>query len=279
MPLNEILDFFAKYIGKELGIIYAEHNYFQLENRLSDIAKLQGVSDIEALFKIAQQGIHGAFRQLLLDVATNNETSFFRDPNVFKAIESLILEPLKETRSFELRLWSAAASTGQEALSISMLFQEFLKKHSLKMSYQITATDISERVLQKARSGSYTQLEIQRGMPAPLLIRYFTKAENESWCAKPELMAPITYSKLNLKEALPFHQPFDLILCRNVLIYQSAESKREILNRIATHLRPGGFLIMGTGESLLGISEEFESVTSSNAILFRKKHTSLKQAA
>lgn len=275
MPHDQILIFFAKYIEKELGIIYAEHNYFQLKNRLEEIAKLKGVETIERLYEEAQKGIQGAFKQLLLDVATNNETSFFRDPKVFKAIEALILsEHQKKSR---LSIWSAAASTGQESVSMAILIKEFAAKMGLTVNFGIIATDISERVLTRARKGSYSQLEVQRGLPVPLLIKYFKKDENDAWQVIPEIKNCIQFRTQNLKENFSFSEPFDLILCRNVLIYQNVEGKKEILNRITRTLSPGGFLIMGSGESLLGLSNDYESVSSEGAVVYRKKMPSFAQ--
>lgn len=281
MPHDKILTFFAHFIEKELGIIYAEHNYFQLKNRLEEIAKLKGIETLERLYEEAQKGIQGTFKQLLLDIATNNETSFFRDPKVFKAIEALILAECQKRSPFGARLniWSAAASTGQESVSTAILIKEFASKMGVNINFGITATDISERVLARARMGRYSQLEVQRGLPAPLLIKYFKKDENDTWQVVPEIKNCIQFRTQNLKESLSFPEPFDLILCRNVLIYQNVESKKEILNRITKTLAPGAFLIMGSGESLLGLSNDYESVSSEGAVIYRKKMPSMSKDA
>lgn len=273
MQLNLILQFFAHYIETQLGIVYAEHNYFQLENRLEEIAKLLGVPNVEKLFEQAQVGIHGAFRQLLLDVATNNETSFFRDPRVFTAIENCVIPDfLQKARPDEtFRIWSAAASTGQEALSLAMLIEEHQTKKFQKFKYSILSTDISERVLARANCGEYSQLEVQRGLPAPMLIKYFTKGDQDRWTASPDLRNKIRFQKQNLKESFPFSAPYNLILCRNVLIYQSIESKIEILKRITETLVPGGFLILGSGESLMGLTTDYEQTGVDGAVIYRRR--------
>ena len=280
MPHDQILIFFARYIEKELGIIYAEHNYFQLKNRLEEIAKLKGIENLDKLYELAQKGIQGDFKQLLLDIATNNETSFFRDPKVFKAIEALILaEHFKMNNGSKLKIWSAAASTGQESVSTAILIKEFAAKFGKHIDFKILATDISERVLTKARKGIYSQLEVQRGLPAPMLIKYFKKDENDSWLVNPEIKNCIEFRSQNLKESFNFTESFDLILCRNVLIYQNVEGKKEILNRITKVLSTGGYLIMGSGESLLGLSNEYESVSSEGAVVYRKKDPYLTKMA
>lgn len=274
MQPNDIFQFFAKYIEKELGIIYAEFNYFQLENRLLEIGKLMGIPELNDLYLHAQKGINGQFKQLLLDLATNNETSFFRDAKVFKAIEKELLPLLLERNGPSkqpLRIWSAASSTGQEALTTAILMNEFNLKNSMNVLFTIKGTDISERVLLKAKNGTYSQLEVQRGLPAPYMIKYFKKDDQDRWTASPQLMKNIEYAKLNLKESFVFNDKFDLILCRNVLIYQNVESKKEILKRITENLKPGGFLILGSGESLFGLSTDYDLINSDGAIVYCKK--------
>ena len=272
-PNREILPFFAKFIEKESGIIYAEHNHFQLQNRLEDIMRLLGMNDLTKLYDRAKTGIDGPFRQMLIDLATNNETSFFRDPKLFKALESLFLTAPGVSMETPLRIWSAASSTGQEALSLAMMIEEHGRTTGKKIPYSILGTDISERVLERARSGSYSQLEVQRGLPSPLLVRYFSKDPQDRWKAAPSILSSIEYRKTNLKERFTNPRPFHLILCRNVLIYQTVAAKKEILSRITETLIPGGILALGSGESLIGLSSEYETLTVDGAIVYRKLKT------
>lgn len=270
---EKILKFFAKYIEDELGIVYAEHNFFQLQNRLEEIAKLLDADGIESLYRQAQGGISGSFKQLLLDVATNNETSFFRDPKVFKMVETMVLAKASEILApgEKLRIWSAASSTGQEALSLAMMIKEFNFKHKTQIDFQIIASDISERVLAKAKAGLYSQLEVQRGLPAPYLIKYFKKEADDKWAASPDLLKHMSFQIVNLKSAFGFREKFHLVFCRNVLIYQSVDSKIEIVERITGAMVPGGFLVLGAGESLLAVSSAFDQQLVDGAILYRKK--------
>lgn len=283
MQLDLILSYFAQVIEKELGIIYAEHNYFQLQNRLEGIAKLVGVKDIQELYETAQKGLAPSFKQLLLDVATNNETSFFRDPRLFKTLENIFLPAfLEKTNSQKkLKIWSAASSTGQEALSIAMMIKEWNIKNGKNIEFSIIGTDISQRVLAQAKSAIYSQLEVQRGLPTPLLIKYFTKDTEDKWTAKPTLVQHTSFRTVNLKEHFIFAEPFDLVLCRNVLIYQNVEGKKDILNRIKTQMDMDGFLVLGSGESLLGLSEDFEQKQNEGAVIYKKKYLSatVKKAA
>ncbi len=273
MLLERILQFFAKEIEAELGIVYSESNYFQLQNRLEEIAKQVGANDIYALYESAKGGLTGPLKQLLLDIATNNETSFFRDPKIYKSIETLLFgqdtSPLQPYET--LRIWSAACSTGQEPLSLAMMLTERSEKTKAALSFNILATDISERVLNKAKTGVYTQLEVQRGLPAPMMLKYFTKDDQDRWTASMELRRHIEYGKLNLRDKFGFNGLFHTILCRNVLIYQSVEGKRDILTRITEALCPGGYLILGAGESLIGLSNDFEHKTVDGVIIYRKK--------
>ncbi len=282
MQLDLILPYFANVIEKELGIIYAEHNYFQLQNRLEGIAKLMGVESIQELYDSAQKGIAPAFKQLLLDVATNNETSFFRDPRIFKIMENVFLPAFLEYSQSpkKLKIWSAASSTGQEALSVAMMIKEWNLKNGKKIDFSIIGTDISQRVLTQAKSAKYSQLEVQRGLPTPLLIKYFTKDSEDKWTAKPDLAQHTSFRTLNLKEHFIFSEPFDLVLCRNVLIYQNVDGKKDILNRIKSQMDMNGFLVLGSGESLLGLSEDFEQRQNEGAVIYKKKYLdSQKKAA
>lgn len=271
----EILSFFSKYIENELGIVYAEHNLFQLQNRLEEIAKLLNKPNPQALYDEGLKGISGQFKQLLLDLSTNNETSFFRDGKVFAAIEQTVLKPIIDNAQKIdcLRIWSAASSTGQEPLTVAMLIQEYSEKTGVNIPFSITGSDISERVLEKAKAATYGQLEIQRGLPVKLLVKYFNKDERDNWKAKDIILNKISYLKQNLKSPLNFPQNFNLILCRNVLIYQSVEGKTDIIKRMTKLLVPGGILVLGAGESLFGLSNDFNQEFIEGTVVYRLKET------
>lgn len=278
MPLDEILRFFAKYIEKEIGIVYSTHNNFQLVNRLEEISKFMSVNNLEELYQLAQKGINGSFKQLLLDIATNNETSFFRDPKVFRAIECLIQQRRNESPNQPVRIWSAASSTGQEALSVSMIISELNLGKNPPLQYSILASDVCERALQRARQCVYSQLEVQRGLPIQMLVKYFRKDPQDRWLAVPELKSHIQYRKINLNDFAMPTEKFDFILCRNVLIYQSVENKVRVIESISSHLNEGGYLFLGAGESMLGVSSLYEQVSLEGAILYKKKLPQMRAA-
>ena len=236
--------------------------------------KQTGHTSIDELWKQCQSVVPASVRLLLLDVATNNETSFFRDPAVFHAIESHILTEYYASKPISpLRVWSAACSYGQEPYTLAMLLE--CHRSELPHGYHITATDVADRALISAERGQFSQLQIQRGLPANMLERFFKKPKNTEspfdWEVIQDLKRHIEFKKFNLLGNFSALGNFHLILCRNVLIYQSAASKRQIIARIASQLTPGGYLILGAAESMLGISDDFDMVKWDRAILYRLK--------
>lgn len=280
MSRDQILIFFSKYIESELGIVYSESNDFQLQNRLEEIVKLHNLANIQELYQIAQKGITGSLKQLVLDVATNNETSFFRDIKYFNAFRSLIEQQINGNlfSQQELKIWSAASSTGQEALSMAIVINELKQKYNSSLPFSILGTDISERALAKAREAKYRQLEVQRGLTTAQMLKFFTKDDKDMWEASKELTKHIQFKKMNLRDDNYPHHGFHFIFCRNVLIYQNVENKIKILNKLEASLVDGGFLILGVGESLIGLNQDYETVMMDNAVIYRKKKQLLRVA-
>lgn len=269
-PLH-ILNHFAHYIEAQLGIVYVEANFFQLEHRLKDIATQLGLKDLEELFEKSKSGVEGQMKSLLLDLATNNETSFFRDPAIYKALSQYILKELSsQGLKSELSIWSAASSSGQEAYSIAMEVAEARKTQSLP-PLKMLVSDVSETILNRAKSGLYSQLEVQRGLPARLMVQYFDKVENDHWRVKSELQKCMEFRKLNLLSDWGSDVgPFDVIFLRNVLIYQKVENKKKVIEAAWSRLNPGGFLFLGAAESLFGISDKFKQLAVEGAITYQK---------
>jgi chemotaxis protein methyltransferase CheR len=277
---NEQLKFFADFIEQKLGIIYSKENYYQLEKRLVDIATQLNLSGPEELWQKAQGGVFGQMKMLLLDLATNNETSFFRDPALFKAIEEKILTDPKYAGDNPppLRIWCCATSTGQEVYTLAILLNSW-QRFNPKRQFSFLATDYSSRVLKQAEEGRYSQLEIQRGLPATMLVRFFhneqkgeaSASHSPSWMVNDDLKKNITFRQQNLLDDFGRIGPFDIVMCRNVLIYQNVENKRKIIAEIAKRITPGGYFVLGAAESLMGLSEEFELVQFEKAVVYRKK--------
>jgi len=274
MLANSRLKLFADFIEKEIGIIYTEPVYYQLDQRLEKVAEYLALPNSDALYsKAVAQGITGDFRAYLLDIATNNETSFFRDPSIFAALEHYIMPQLRALRPgvFTYRFWSAAASFGQEAYSVAMLAHEARQKDPTFPRMEIKSTDISDAALKRCKAARYSQLEVQRGLSAARLVKYFTKTEDDQWQLKPEISALVDFSKKNLLDSFESMGKFDVILCRYVLIYQDAVKKKEILSRLVQQLNPNGFLILGGSESALGLSTELKQVNQNNAVFYQRE--------
>ncbi|MBF0315351.1 MAG: protein-glutamate O-methyltransferase CheR [Oligoflexia bacterium] len=258
------LKFFAEFIEKEIGIIYPEENYYQLKKRLGEISEVLGFHEVDKLWNTVQQGVTEEVRRVILEIATNNETSFFRDSRLFSILGKYIIpELLSRQGSGSLKIWSAACSTGQEPYSVAIILRDLQK-----IPFTILATDICETVLEKAKRGEYTQLEVQRGMPASTLIKHFEKCSDDLWRVNSYLKEGIRFEACNLIRPWRAHGMFEIIFCRNVLIYQNIERKKEIITRIAEHIVPGGFLILGSAENISSLSNLFEQKFYDGALVY-----------
>ncbi len=218
-------------------------------------------------------GISGDFKQFLLDTATNNETSFFRDPKVFQVIEKHILPSLKtnQPQTFSYRIWSAASSFGQEPYSLAMLAHEFMTLNPNHPRFQIFGTDISDNALKRCRAGQYSQLEVQRGLSANRLVQYFKKDEAQNWHIQAPVKSLVEFKNLNLLSSFAQLGTFNIILCRYVLIYQDAVKKKAIVQKLEKCLAPNGILIMGASESGLGLITDMDQVAVDGAIFYKKR--------
>ncbi len=274
---QEKIRFFAKYIEKELGIVYSDSNYFQLEHRLSDITSQLGLKSLEDLWMRATSGIDTQLKELLLDIATNNETSFFRDPSLFVGlVKSIVPELLSANPQLkELRIWSAACSNGQEPYSIAMALDEARSENPNFPNYKILATDFSERVLSRTKARTYSQLELQRGLSASRLQRYFDPGSAPNTWVLNSRIPPsnFQFQQLNLLDPWNFDHNFHIVFCRNVLIYQNVDNKIRVIDKILKVFEKDAYLALGAAESLLGISDLFEQVHFENSVFYRKKRS------
>ncbi|MCX6128271.1 MAG: protein-glutamate O-methyltransferase CheR, partial [Proteobacteria bacterium] len=219
-------------------------------------------------------GLNPAAKSQILDMATNNETSFFRDPEIFEFFKSQFILNSSNSKP-SVRIWCAATSTGQEPYTLAIIMSQ-LKESGVNKPYQILATDISLRVLKQASEGIFSQLEIQRGLPASYILKYFDQVATENsslpkYKAKQNLSAHMNFKRLNLLEDWPAMGNFDIVFCRNVLIYQNVENKKRVIARIADVLAPGGYLVLGGAESLLGLSTDFELEQHGKACVYKLK--------
>lgn len=275
MTMSETkLKYFADYIESQLGIQYSPAVYFQLEQRLVKIAEFVGLKTVDELHaKVLHEGITGDLKQFLLDTATNNETSFFRDPKVFRALETLVFPSLPKLypKNFSYRFWCAASSFGQEPYSVAILAYEFLQKNPGHARIEILGTDIADHALARCKEAKYSQLEVQRGLTAQRMVAHFTKGEGDYWTLQPQIKALVDFKKQNLLDPFVGLGMFQVILCRYVLIYQDAERKKAIVQKLEKCLSPGGYLILGASESALGLSSDLNQLAIDGAILYQKK--------
>ena len=238
------LDFLQKLVQGRCGLsLRGDKGYFA-ESRLGDLARREGLDSVEALLERLREAPDERLAAATAEALAVTDTAFFRDGPAFNRLGQEVLPALAlGAGDGVVQVWSAGCSTGQEAYSLAMLAEE----HSPPLRLEIVATDLSERVLEKAHSGLYTQFEVQRGLPIRLLLKYFEKA-GEMWAITPRLRAAIRWRRLNLVEERRSRRRFDLILCRNVLSYFEPELRERVLAQLLSALAPGGYLVLGAGE-------------------------------
>lgn len=252
------------------AIVLEAGKEYLVESRLLPLAKVHGFSSIDEFVASMTGNSFGTMHRQTVEAMTTNETSFFRDIHPFEALRKQIIPELIAAKSAtrQLNIWCAAASTGQEPYSMAMLFREhFPELRNWKVTF--LATDLSNGVLAKARSGRYGQLEVNRGLPAPMLVKYFTKDGTE-WIVKDELRTMIDYRELNLIEPWPAMPTLDLVMIRNVLIYFDVPTKKKILSNIRQRLAPHGYLMLGGAETTMGLDDQFERVQIDRGIAYRQ---------
>lgn len=260
--------FLQQYIYRESGIVLEQGKHSLLDVRLLPIVKnaqLQTINDLCALLK-ATGPSH--VKQAVVEAMTTHETLFFRDHNAFEALRTSILPKLKTLRSSSQRLtiWSAAASSGQEAYSLGMMLLE-LGMASWKID--ILGTDLSHRILDRARAGRYAQIEVNRGLPAAYLAKYF-KRHGLEWEVCEPVRRMVRFQQADLRQLPRLLGPFDLVLCRNVLIYFDMETKAKILQSIRSTMAHGGILLLGGSETLLNIDACFERKLTGPAVYYER---------
>lgn len=267
---EKILKFFAEYIESELGIVYNEVNYNGLSKRLEEIKEILQLPSIQHLFEFCQEsGIKGHTKQLVLDMATNNETLFFRDKKAFTLLREVLIPEFLEKNNHKVSIRSAACSFGQEPYTLAMVTSEIAE--SAEIHADIDASDISQRALDYAKMGRYSQLEVQRGLSSKLLIKYFHKNDSDYWEINQDIKNRVRFFERNLLDLDREIKRYDIILCRYVLIYQSIERKKKIIKFLHQRLQPGGVLILGGSESLIGLSQDFTHEKINEAVFYRKK--------
>jgi chemotaxis protein methyltransferase CheR len=259
--------FLQEYVYRESGIVLDSDKHYLIEARLMPIVtreRLGSLNDLCALLR----GVSGAaVKQQVVDSMTTNETQFFREMAHYDALRTEVIPRLVEQRQAVRRMsfWSAASSTGQEAYSLAMMLHEM---GLADWSIQILGTDLSTQVLDRARAGRFHQIEVNRGLPASLLVKYFTRAGLE-WQLKDQVRRMVRFESIDLRNSMRSLGPFDVVFCRNVLIYFDIETKKRILADIRGTLFGGGYLLLGGSETTLNLDNVYQRVPIGNTVLYR----------
>ena len=264
---------FHEFLEGASGIALGDNKQYLVNSRLASLMADMGLSSIGELMSRAKRDVRSDLRERIVDAMTTNETLWFRDNFPFEMLKSHILPELSGQRGQPARIWSAACSSGQEPYSMSMIIQEYLqaKPGSLPRDVQITATDISPSILKDAKEGVYDAMALARGLSEERKKRFFD-VKGKAWQVKPEIRKRITFSEMNLmkKDYLSLGK-FDVIFCRNVLIYFSSELKRDILARFSQVLEPGGYLCLGASESVSAYVDCYETLRHQGGLVYRLK--------
>lgn len=249
-------EYLQKLLKERSGLILSSDKQYLVESRLIPLARrsgLGGIGDLVAKMKTGAEPLIIA----VVEAMTTNETFFFRDKVPFEHFRETIMPTMLEARKHRraIRIWCAASSTGQEPYSLAVILKEMGASLS-GWRVEIVATDLSQEVLEKSKSGIFSQFEVQRGLPIQMLVKYFTQI-NETWQLSPEIRAMVQFRQLNLLHDFAHLGSFDVIFCRNVLIYFDQDTKVNVFNRLAKVIEPDGFLVLGAAETVVGLSAGF----------------------
>ncbi|MCK1715675.1 MULTISPECIES: protein-glutamate O-methyltransferase CheR [unclassified Bradyrhizobium] len=253
-------EYLRKFLRDHSGLDLSADKQYLIESRLLPLARKAGLSGIGELVQKLQGGGSSALVTSVVEAMTTNETFFFRDKVPFDHFRDTIMPEVIKARAGRrsVRIWCAAGSTGQEPYSLAMSLKE-MGAALTGWRVEIIATDLSQEVLEKAKAGIYSQFEVQRGLPIQMLMKYF-KQTGETWQINPELRAMIQHRQLNLLHDFAQLGTFDVIFCRNVLIYFDQDTKINIFNRLARQIEPDGFLVLGAAETVVGLTDTFKPI-------------------
>lgn len=266
----------TQYIHEISGIFLDKSKSYLLEARLTSVIKTNNCSNYLELVTKAKRDPAKKIERQIIDAISTNETLFFRDKAPFELLKNKLLPEIidaKEAKSGGLapriKIWSAAASTGQELYSIAITIKELLGNNS-KYNFHLLGTDISNEAISQASYGKYNKFEIDRGLDQMELRKYFTNL-GDSWKIKDEIRAMVKFQKFNLMQPFASLGKFDIIFCRNVAIYFSLQDRKKLFDKIYASLEDGGFLMIGSTESLSGVSTKFVPKRHLRSIFYEKR--------
>lgn len=265
---TEDFEFIANFLKQRSGLALTQEKMYLIESRLQPIARAQNCKDLaELIARLRTNAASTALQTEIVEAMTTNESSFFRDTKPFDHFVKIVIPRLRESNPGlnTVRIWSAACSTGQEPYSLAMTFKEEETKLP-GLRCDILATDIADKVIDRAVKGLYSQFEVQRGLPIQLLIKYFKQLPDNMWELHEPIRRMVRFRNVNLLAPLLGMGQFEIIFCRNVLIYFDEKTKSDVLDRMADLLVPGGFLFLGSAESVLGLTKRYKSVEGANGL-------------
>jgi chemotaxis protein methyltransferase CheR len=251
-------DYLRRLLKERSGLVLAADKQYLVESRLLPVARRAGFMGLGDLVLRLKGPAGEPLVVEVVEAMTTNESFFFRDKIPFEHFRDTIVPALMAARAAQrrIRIWCAAAATGQEPYSLAMSLKE-MGSHIAGWRIEIVATDLSNEVLEKAKAGVYSQFEVQRGLPIQLLIKYFSQV-GETWQIAPELRAMVQFRQLNLLGDFSHLGVFDLVFCRNVLIYFDQATKTDVLDRVARVTERGGYLVLGAAETVVGLTDSFK---------------------
>jgi chemotaxis protein methyltransferase CheR len=251
-------DFLRKCLKERSGLVLSADKQYLVESRLLPVARRAGLANLGDLVGLLRGKPDPALMTSVVEAMMTNETFFFRDKLPFELFRETVMPALIEARraTRAIRIWCAASSTGQEPYSLAMCLKD-MERSIAGWRIEVLATDLSGEVLEKARQGIYSQFEVQRGLPIQLLVKHFTRS-GEFWQIAPELRAMVQYRQVNLLTDLTQLGTFDVVFCRNVLIYFDAATKTDVFNRLAKVTASDGYLVLGAAETVVGLTDRFK---------------------
>jgi chemotaxis protein methyltransferase CheR len=272
MPISRVdYLYLRKLIHDEAGLVLEDDKDYLVESRLTPVVQQEGLASIAELIDCLRARPTVLMRAEVVEAMATDETLFYRDVHPFETLRTTILPELIERRAGgqSLNVWCAAAANGQEPYSLAMLFSRhfpLLENGHLRL----IASDISEKALARARQGSYSQVEVDRGLSAELLNQYFHRL-GERWQLAEQICRKVEFCKVNLVRQWPFLPVMDLVLIRNVLIYFDEETKAAVLEKMGRLVKPGGYLLLGTSETLSFSNHGFEQVQFDKTVCYRRR--------
>lgn len=254
-------EYVSAFLKNASGLVLTPEKSYLLENRLQPVIRKHGLQTLDQLAEALRSGSHAGLDYEVVEAMTTNESFFFRDMKPFDNFRNTVLPELLQSRpaTQPIRIWSAACSTGQEPYSLCIVLNEIAAQLAGR-KFEILATDLSVEVLRRAKQGLYTQFEVQRGLPVQMLVKYFEKA-GDKWKINAAVRDRVKFREHNLIEGTAAVGKFDIVFCRNVLIYFDAETKAKVLARLADQMPADGRLFLGGAETVLGISDRFAPVS------------------